>query len=437
MSRKHHLKKWLYIIAAFLFTSFAKSQIVDSPADTVAGIPVNYTEAKVGHYTLPDPLRCADGQVVDHADIWDNKRRSEIVELFEQYQFGESPPGPKNIRFKVFDRKTLVFEGKAKRTQATIYFSKDADEPKMDLLFYVPSKVTKPVPILLYIAFTANSMVIDDPGIKEGFVWNREGQKVPAAEGRGFEQLNAAAVLARGFGMATVYYGDIEPDFQEGAKHGVRYLFPKPENTQPEPDEWGAIAAWSWGLSRALDYFEKDETVDANRVAIMGISRLGKTVLWAGALDQRFALVIAICSGESGAALSRRNYGETIAHITAPTRYHYWFAPRYQQYAKNVNSLPVDSHMLLGLLAPRPVLLITGNTDKWSDPYGEFLAAVAAEPIYELLGKKGLNTDKMPTVDEPILNDIGFYMHDGGHGMVPSDWEVLLDFLQKHLQSEN
>jgi hypothetical protein len=437
MLLQFNLREGLLIVVMFLITSSGQSQIADSPNDSVAGIPVNYTEAKVGDYTLPDLLKCHDGQIVENADIWYKKRRSEIVILFEQHQFGKSPAGPKDIRFKVFDRGTSAFEGKAKRTQATIYFSKDSDEPKMDLLMYVPSKATKPVPILLYIAFTANSMVVDDPDIKEGFIWNREGQKIPAGKGRGFEQLNVPAVLVRGFGIATVYYGDIEPDFQEGVKYGVRCLFLKTENTQPEPDEWGAIATWSWGLSRALDYFEKDEAVDANRVAIMGISRLGKTVLWAGAIDQRFALVIAICSGESGAALSRRNYGETVAHITAPTRYHYWFAPRYQQYAKNVTSLPVDSHMLLGLLAPRPVLLITGNTDKWSDPYGEFLAAVAAEPIYRLLGKEGLNTDQMPSADRPILNDIGFYMHDGGHGTVPSDLNVLLDFLQKHLQTEN
>lgn len=437
MSLKLNLRKRLLIIAAFfLLVSSGQGQIADSPADTVAGIPVNYTEAKVGDYSLPDPLKCSDGQIVDNADIWKNKRRGEIVALFEQHQFGKSPAGPKKIRFKVFDRGTSAFEGKAKRTQATIYFSDNADEPKMDLLMYVPGEATKPVPMLLYISFRANSMSVDDPGVREGFIWNREGEKVPASEGRRFKPMNVPAVLARGFGFATVYYGDIEPDFQDGARHGVRSLFQTTESTPPKPDEGGAIAAWSWGLSRALDYFEKDEAVDAKRVAIMGVSRLGKTVLWEGARDQRFALVIAICSGESGAALSRRNYGETVAHITAPTRYHYWFAPGYQQYANHVNSLPVDSHMLLGLLAPRPVLLITGNTDKWSDPYGEFLAAVAAGPVYKLLGKQGLNTDKMPPAGEPILNDIGFYMHDGGHGIVPADWNVILDFLQEHLQPE-
>ena len=233
MLLKHDLRKVFFIITVFLLTSSAQSQIADFPADTVAGIPVNYTEAKVGDYSLPDPLVCSDGQSVDNAELWTNKRRSEIVALFEQHQFGKSPAGPKNIRFNVFDRGSLAFEGKAKRTQVTIYFSYNADEPKMDLLIYVPSEATKPVPILLYISFRANSMAVDDPGIKEGFIWNREGQKIPANKGRRFKHMNVPDVLAKGFGFATVYYGDIEPDFQDGAKHGVRRLFPKTENTQP------------------------------------------------------------------------------------------------------------------------------------------------------------------------------------------------------------
>jgi hypothetical protein len=430
----HDLKNGLFIVMIFLFISFAQSQIADSPDDSVAGIPVNYTEAKVSDYKLPDPLICSDGQIVNNADVWMTKRRNEIVGLFEQHQFGQSPPAPENIRFKVFEQGMLAFAGKAKRTQVTIYFSNSADEPKMDLLMYVPSEAIKPVPMLLYISFRANSMAVSDSSVIEGFIWNQVGQKIPASMGFRFKPLDVPAVLSRGFGFATVYYGDIEPDFQDGVKYGLRSLYNKMNNPQSESFTWGAIAAWSWGLSRALDYFEIDESVDADHVAIAGVSRLGKTVLWAGAIDPRFALVIAICSGESGAALSRRNYGETIAHIAAPIRYHYWFTPGYQKYGNNVNALPVDSHMLLSLLAPRPVLLITGNTDKWSDPYGEFLAAVAAEPVYKLMGKEGLNTDQMPSAGKPILNDMGFYMHDGGHGIDPTDWNVILDFLQKHLQ---
>src|SRR6202043_2096070 len=166
--------------------------------------------------------------------------------------------------------------------------------------------------------------------------------------------------------------------------------------TEPAADEWGSIAAWAWGLSRAMDYLETDKSVDAKRIAITGVSRLGKTVMWAGAHDTRFAMVIASCSGEGGAALSRRNYGETIAHLVAPTRYPYQFAANYGKFGAHVDQLPVDANMLVALVAPRPLLLQTGNTDKWSDPKGEFLAAVAAGPVYKLLGKDGLDTDQMP-----------------------------------------
>jgi hypothetical protein len=249
--------------------------------------------------------------------------------------------------------------------------------------------------------------------------------------------LNVAPFLAQGIGVATVYYGDIDPDFLGGFPHGVRSLYLKSGRTEPAPDEWGAIAAWAWGLSRAMDYLETDKEVDAKRVAILGVSRLGKTVLWAGARDERFAMVIASCSGEGGAALSRRNYGETIKHLTEPTRYPYQFSANYRKYADQVDRFPVDSHMLIALIAPRPVLLQTGDTDVWSDPKGEFLAAVAAEPVYRLLGKQALGSEQMPPAGQPILHTLGYAMHAGGHGTIPSDWDLFLKFMQMHLQQES
>lgn len=185
-----------------------------------------------------------------------------------------------------------------------------------------------------------------------------------------------------------------------------------------------------------MDYLETDKGVDARRVAIMGVSRLGKTVMWAGARDPRIAMVIASCSGEGGAALSRRNYGETIAHLTEATRYPYQFAGNYAKFGNQVDQFPVDGHMLVALIAPRPVLLQTGDKDGWSDPKGEFLAAVAAGPVYRLLGKQGLDTDQMPAAGSPILHTIGYTMHAGGHGTIPSDWDQFLAFMQMHLQDK-
>jgi hypothetical protein len=416
-------------LALFGLAAFAQNP----PPAVVAGIPVNYDEAKIGSYTLPDALVLSNGKPVKDARTWTTQRRPEIVRLFEENQYGSTPGRPAGMTFDVFDKGTPAFDGKALRRQVTIYFSKDKAGPKMDLLVYLPAGASKPVPLLLNVSFSANSSAVEDPGIKPGEVWNRDHKKVPAPRG-GIGRLNPAPFLAAGFGVATFYYGDVDPDFLGGLPNGVRAQYLKSGQTEPAPGEWGAISAWAWGASRALDYLETDKGVDAKRVAITGISRLGKTVMWAGAHDPRFAMVIASCSGEGGAALSRRNYGETIAHLTEPTRYPYQFAANYGNFGKRVDEFPVDAHMLVALIAPRPVLLQTGDKDFWSDPKGEFLAAVAAEPVYKLLGKQGLGTDQMPAPGEAILHDIGYYMHAGGHGAIPADWEIYLKFMQQHLQ---
>ena len=431
------LVKLLRISAAMtLSAGAALAQADKPPAAVVAGIPVNYDEARVGTYTLPDPLVLADGKPVRDAKTWNEKRRGEIVRLFEENQYGRSPGRPAAMSFDVFDKGTPALEGKAIRRQITIYFSADKPGPKMDLLVYVPANAAGPVPVLLNIGFSANSSTVNDPGVKAGEVWGRDKKKVPAGQGMNFGRVDVARLLDAGFGFATVYYGDIDPDFLGGVPLGVRALYLKPGQTGPAPDEWGAIAAWAWGLSRAMDYLETDKGVDATRVAIMGVSRLGKTVMWAGAHDPRIALVIASCSGEGGAALSRRNYGETIAHLTEASRFPYQFAGNYAKFASQVDKLPVDAHMLVALIAPRPVLLQTGDKDFWSDPKGEFLAAVAAGPVYRLLGKRGLDTDQMPPAGVPMLHTIGYFMHAGGHGTIPSDWDQFLAFMQMHLQGK-
>lgn len=422
-------------LSLLIFNARAYAQVADAPDGAVASIPVNYTEAKVGDYTLPDPLLLANGQKVTDVRMWYEQRRPEIVKLFEENQFGRSPDHPTDMSFDVFDPGTSAFDGKALRRQVTIFFSKDKSGPKMDLLIYLPAGAKQPVPLLLNAGFTANNLMVNDPGVKVGETWDRQQNKrVPAANGRRFGSLNVVPVLEKGFGIATVNYSDIDPDALNAVGSGVRSLYLKPGQTEPAADEWGSIAAWAWGLSRALDYFETDSGVDAKRVALMGVSRLGKTVLWTAAHDTRFALVIASCSGEGGAALSRRNYGETIAHLVAPTRYPYQFCANYQKWANQVDQFPVDAHLLIALIAPRPVLLQTGDTDRWSDPKGEFMAAVAAEPIYKLLGKQGLETDQMPAAGEPILHTVGYFMHSGGHGTMPSDWDVFLKFMNTHLQ---
>ena len=433
MSTRYRAAIALLVSVVLLSLCAVRGQQQNAPPTNVAGTPVNYDETQVGPYTLPDPLVLANGQPVRDANTWYKKRRPEIVRLFEENQFGRSPGRPAAMSFDVFDKGTPALEGKAIRRQVTIYFSKNKSGPKLDMLIYLPAAARKPVPLFLNLSFTANSNAVDDPGIKPGEVWGRDKKRGPAPKGQTFGRLNVAPFLEQGIGVATVYYGDIDPDFLGGAPYGVRGSYLKLGQIEPAPDEWGAIAAWAWGLSRSLDYLETDKGVDAKRVAIFGVSRLGKTVLWAGAHDPRFALVIASCSGEGGAALSRRNYGETIKHLTAPTRYPYQFAANYQEYADHVEQFPVDAHLLIALIAPRPLLLQTGDKDGWSDPKGEFLAAVAAGPVYRLLGKQGLETEQMPAAGQPLLGTLGYYMHEGGHGTIPSDWELFLKFLQMHL----
>ena len=420
------------LISVLLSLILVSGQTQNAPPANVAGIPVNYDEAQVGNYTLPDPLVSTDGRKVSDANSWYKKRRPEIVRLFEENQFGRSPSRPVDMSFDLFDKGTPALEGKAIRKQVTVHFSRNKSGPKMDLLIYLPANTSKPVPLFLNLSFTANSSAVDDPGIKPGEVWGRDKKRGPAPKAA-FGRFDVAPFLAAGIGVATVYYGDIEPDFLGGVPFGVRGSYLKPGQTEPAANEWGAIAAWAWGLSRAEDYLETDKGVDAKRVAIFGVSRLGKTVLWAGAHDTRFKVVIASCSGEGGAALSRRNYGETIKHLTAPTRYPYQFAANYQKFGDHVDQFPVDAHMLIALIAPRPLLLQTGDQDGWSDPKGEFLAALAASPVYRLLGKQGLDQEQMPAAGQPLIHTLSYYMHKGAHGTVPSDWEVFVKFLQTYL----
>lgn len=428
--------KEIIIAAVLLFACPAFSQVADAPDEVKAGIPVNYTEAGVGTYTLPDPLMLANGNRVRTTKDWFEKRRPEIVKLFEENQYGRMPGRPREMSFDVFDRGTPAFEGKAVRRQATIYFTKDRSGPNVDVLLYLPSNAGGPVPVLLNVGFAANNLAVSDPGVKTG--WNfdpMKKQRVPAVPGKfNFGGIDVLSVIEKGFGLATVNYGDIDPDSPAGMPFGVRSLYLNPGQAAPAPDEWGTISAWAWGLSRVLDYLQTDKGVDAKRVALMGVSRLGKTVLWTAAHDERFALVIASCSGEGGASLSRRNYGETIKHLVEPTRYPYQFCANYAKYADRVDQFPVDAHMLLALIAPRPVLLQTGNTDRWSDPKGEYLAAVAATPVFRLLGKEGIDSAELPAAGKPILNTMGYYMHAGGHGSVPSDWDHFFKYMETYLK---
>lgn len=411
--------------------------VIVAPAAPQQTIPVNYDESKVGNYTLPDPLVLENGHRVRDARTWYRSRRSEILRLFEDNVYGRSPGRPSDEQFELFDNDRQALGGKAIRKQVTIFFSGNRGGPQEDVLIYLPAGARRPVPLVLSLNFSGNHSVIDDPAVKLPLLWDRRTKARLRAteESRGNAKDFEGAVqrlLAHGYGFATIYYGDIDPDFAGGLPYGVRALFLNQEQKEPGPSDWGAIAAWGWGLSRALDYMETDPQINSRRVAILGHSRLGKTVLWAGARDTRFAMVLANCSGEGGASLARRNYGETVKHLNV--NFPYWFCRIYQKYGDHVDQMPVDTHELIALIAPRPVYLATAEQDQWADPKGQFLAAVAAEPVYRLLGKRGLETSQMPPLNQPIMHDIGFHYRSGKHQITPFDWDQYVKFADMHLR---
>lgn len=400
------------------------------PAQWASQPPTNIDEAKVGAYTLPDLMKMSNGAPVKTVSDWEKKRRPEIMKLLADYQEGVTPTKTIKPIIETFEKEGTGFNGLAKRRQVRIKFAENPDV-QIRVLLYSPAKAAGPRPTLLHISFSPNVLLFDEPGIDEGMAWSAATKsRVPDRQATKVGGFDAKSFVERGYNVAIVYYGDIYPDFEHGNRYGVPSLF-GPAPITRAPNEWGANGAWAWGLSRIADYLVTDPWVDKNKIALSGVSRLGKAVLWAGAQDKRFAIVIPLLSGEGGAAISRRFYGETIADLTNPTRYPYWFAPRYQTYAFRVNDLSVDGHMLLAMIAPRPVLQIVGTKDTWSDPMGEYVSARAAEAAWKLYGLEPALTGP-PTPDQPALADTGFLLHEGEHTTLPIDFKAMADFLDLH-----
>lgn len=409
-----------------------------------APAPAVTDESKVPPYTLPNPLVCADGTPVRDVAVWRAKRRPELLRLFALHEYGITPGGrPAAMYWETTSTDRAALGGKATRKEVTIWFTEDRSGPQMHLLIYQPNAAKTPPAVFLGLNFMGNHTVNNDPGIalaQPRVVYDvaryRAADPQPAEkpEQRGVhaEKWQIEKAIDRGYATATAWCHDLCPDQPDGMKDprcvGVLFKTGGPEDRAD--DAWGAMGMWAWGLSRALDYLESDDSLDAKRVAVHGFSRLGKAADWAAAQDERFAMLISNESGCGGAALHKRFYGETIALIN--TRFPFWFSKSFRKYNDNEPALPVDQHELLALIAPRPLYVASADGDQWSDPKGEFLGAKHAEPVYTLFGKKGLGVDVPPPLDTPVGETIGYHDRTGKHDMTAYDWEQYLNFADRH-----
>lgn len=402
----------------------------------------NYDEAKVGTYTLPDPLVFNDGSPVRDAAAWTAKRRPELLEHFAREMYGRTPSArPAGMHWEVTSMDRAALGGKAVRKEVTFWFSEKKDGPKMHLLIYQPANATGPVPAFLGLNFFGNHSVHSDPAITLSTAWVANNAQQATVNNRATEQSRGKhdsrwqveEVVARGYATVSIYCGDLCEDRVEGMNRDVAALFATGGTEQRAPDAWGALGIWAWGLSRALDYLESDPEIDAKRVAVHGHSRLGKAALWAGAQDERFALVISNESGCGGAALHRRIYGETVKRIN--TNFPHWFARNFRAFNDREQELSVDQHQLIALVAPRPIYVASAEGDRWADPKGEFLGAKHAEPVYALFGKKGLGVTEMPGLNQPVLGDgIAYHIRDGVHDITAYDWAQYLNYADRVLK---
>ena len=392
-------------------------------------------EAQVQPYVLPDPLVGADGTKIADAAAWRAMRRPELLKLFEREVYGRAPLGrPPALKFVVREEKKDARGGRATRLRVGVLFEGREDGRQVELLVYLPNGAKGPVPLFLGPNFDGNYTTTDEPDLPVPHHWamglfdNKLTNHVPSEAGRGIHQGQWPYDLAleRGYGVATVGYGEIEPDANGHWKEGPRGLA-----AEPGASDWGSIGAWGWALSRAMDYLETEPRVDARRVAVLGFSRLGKTALWAGASDPRFAMVVSLESGAGGAALSKRIFGETVANLTK--NFPHWFCANFARYAGNEAALPVDQHELLALIAPRPLLIVSATGDLWSDPKGEFLSALGADPVYRLLGTDGLAAKEWPEPSKLVDSTLGYFLCPGKHDVTPEHWRAILDFADKHL----
>ena len=403
-----------------------------------AQFDINYEESKVPEFTVPDPLTNFAGEKITTSDDWINKRRPELFEFFENKVYGKVPGDLDSISFKLLEESENALNGKARRKQIEVTLVKNEKSISFNILIYLPKKSTSS-PIFLGYNFFGNHSITTDANviISEAWAMNSEAMNIDehrlteASRGLRSHRWAIEKIIDGGFGLATIYYGEIDPD-KNDLMDGLHELFYEQGQEKPKNNEWGSLSVWAFGYSRALDYFEKDKNIDTNKVVVFGHSRLGKAALWAGATDQRFAGVISNDSGCGGAALSKRRFGETINVIN--TSFPHWFCLNFKRYNNNEEELPVDQHQLLALIAPTPIYVASAIDDQWADPKGEFLSAYHASPVYELFDMEGIAANQMPEVHNPIHQSVAYHIREGKHDVNDYDWEQYIKWASEFLK---
>ena len=418
-----HNQKKTYTIKSVILLFLVCSNSFAFSQDTISGI-------------LPDVLKLNSGKIVKTAQQWTTQRRPEILKFYKEQVFGQSPKTFPTLSFVTLETKRDLLGGLAMRKQIRIYFDGKNGGHFMDLLIYYPQKLKKAAPVFIGYNFAGNQSITADkdiimtkswvlPKIK-GVVNNRA---TDSTRGIASADWPIQTILENGYALATVFAGDVAPDYLDGYKSGVQEIFP---DMQKRGDNFGTIAAWALGLSRVMDYFEKDPLIDSKKVVVMGTSRMGKAALWAGATDQRFAITISNESGAGGAKLFHHLGGEDTKNLCK--RFPYWFCKNFQKYYEQDTLLPFDQHMLIALIAPRPVYIASGQDSYITDSYGEFLSAKFADPVFKLLKTKGLLISKFPSVERPSFGTIGYHMRKGGHGIELYDWIQFIKYADLFLK---
>jgi hypothetical protein len=397
----------------------------------------NTDESKVPDFELPDLQETSEGKKITTAEEWETIQRPEILKLFETQVYGKAPQ--EEIMVET-EEKTLdiAFQNKATIREITFIWTNKGRSNKAVLLLILPN-VRSPSPVFLGYNFNGNHTVLPTATIDLPETWVLNSAEIgvmdhratAVSRGSKYSRWPLLNILNRGYGIATMYYGDIDPDFDDGFRNGVHALFSNSDSLKA--DEWGSVATWSWGLSRIMDYLETDGAIDPTRVAVIGHSRLGKAALWAGARDGRFAMVISNNSGCGGAALSKRKFGETVAAIN--TQFPHWFCGNFKQYNDKEEIMPFDQHQLLALMAPRPLYVASAENDSWADPSGEYLALKSSGAIYGLYDQGSVLKAQQPEVNRPVREGkIGYHIRSGGHDITPYDWEQFLNFADTHFR---